>query len=74
MRCRPGVDPRGGNAGSTEERRKTPLVSSMFNQHPSLEKKKGSMDYGVYCIAVCVFLLHRKHMNFSQSLLHPKLI
>ena len=56
------------------------LVSGMFDQpvelkgYPSLEKQKGSMDCGVYCIAVCASLLHRSSMNFSQSLLRPKLI
>ena len=56
------------------------LVSGMFDQpvelkvYPSLEKQKGSMDCGVYCIAVCASLLHRAPINFSQSLLRPKLI
>ena len=56
------------------------LVSGMFDQpvelkvYPSLEKQKGSMDCGVTCIAVCASLLHRASMNFSQSLLRPKLI
>ena len=56
------------------------LVGSMFNPpvelkvYPSLEKQKVSMDCGVCCIAVCASLLRREHMNFSQSLLHPKLI
>lgn len=56
------------------------LVSGMFDQpvelkvYPSLEKQKGSMDCGAYCIAVCVSLLHRASMNFYQSLLRPKLV
>ena len=56
------------------------LVSGTFDQpvelkvYPSLEKQKGNMDCGVYCIAVCASLLHRTSMNFSQSLLRPKLV
>ena len=56
------------------------LVCGMFDQpvelkiYPSLEKQKGSMDCGAYCIAVCASLLHRASMNFSQSLLRPKLV
>ena len=54
------------------------LVSGMFDQpvelkvYPSLEKQKGSMDCGVYCIAACASLLHRSSMNFSQSLLYTQ--
>ena len=40
----------------------------------SLEKQKGGMDCGVYCIVVCASLLHGASMNFSQSLLRPKLV
>ena len=49
------------------------LVSGMFDQpvelkvYPSLEKQKGSMDYVVYCIAVCASLLHKSSMNFSVT-------
>ena len=56
------------------------LVTDMFDQpvelkvYLRLRKQKGSMDRGVYCIAVCASLLHRAPMNFSQSLLRPKLI
>ena len=56
------------------------LVSGMFDQpvelkvYPSVEKQKGSMDCGAYCNAVCASLLHRASMNFSQSLLCPKLV
>ena len=52
-------------------------VSGMFDQpvelkvYPSLEKQK---DCGIHCIAVCASLLHRASINFSQSLLCPKLI
>ena len=52
------------------------LVSGMFDQpvelkvYSNLEKQKGSMDCGVYCIAVCASLLHRAPMKISTPKAH----
>ena len=49
------------------------LLSGMFDQpvelkvYPRLEKEKGSMDCGVYCIAVCVYFTQSTHEFFSVT-------
>ena len=56
------------------------LIRGMFKQpikiklHPGVPKQEGSADCGAICIAICTLLLHKKPLQYTQSLLRPCLI